>query len=210
MFNISGKMHGVQIAGLFNIADEAHGLVIAPVNVLSTFDGVPVGLLNLIGDGIHDLSVWYSSDQRTWVGLLNGSKTYYSIGFVGVDKLATLDELSSLALGLGLGFRIHFTSFLYADFEADLKTGTTGSSADARLASLVAPQAKLVPAARASAGFDLGFLKLFGGINADLFPTGLMAATDYLPRGSADPNLRVVNSYFAYCYSFTGGVSISF
>jgi hypothetical protein len=189
LFNRSGKFSGVQAAGLFNVDDEARGVLLAPINIVGKFEGLPLGVLNLIGNGIHDISYWYTVGDRSWVGLLNGSPNFYSIVYAGSDLFSQPEELKGLTLGLGVGGRIKFAKVLFVDIEASVKRPAFGDNANERLGSLFgqAPNegnggtlVNLVPSLRLDGGVDLKYFKAFVGLNADIFAPGLMSAENYL------------------------------
>jgi hypothetical protein len=117
VFNVAGKADGVMAAGVINVADKAKGVMIAPINIADELDGLAIGFLNFIGNGIHDLSVDYQFDtDMMYLTYRSGTPQGYAVFYAGqpADKLFLSSE--DLSIGAGLGHRLRIL-FLTADIE---------------------------------------------------------------------------------------------
>ena len=111
LLNTSGNTDGVQI-GLINYANKANGAQIGLVNIVGSIDGPTIGLINIVKkNGLFAATV--ETQELGWVGLdiKMGSKHIYSI-----FSLASGTDVN-FAPGLGLGVRIIFNSWLFANIE---------------------------------------------------------------------------------------------
>lgn len=187
LFNRATSFSGLQLAGLLNANDESHGVAVAPINVMGKFDGLPIGVVNIIGNGIHDISYWYSAGERSWFGFLNGATNFYSIAYAGFDLFNQPEEAKGLTIGLGVGGRLKFADILFADLEVSVKRPSFGANASERAASLFSPAANeiggrginLVPSLRLDGGLDLKHFKAFAGLSLDFCSPYLMSPGDY-------------------------------
>ena len=85
--NVARAVSGAQL-GLVNVGGDARGLQLGLVNVART-SGVSLGLVNLIGDGLHRVDVWASESSVGNVGIKLGSKQVYTLvgaGWVGLEQ----------------------------------------------------------------------------------------------------------------------------
>ena len=81
VINAAQKTHGFDL-GVLNVARETHGFQLGVVNVAARADGESFALLNLIGDGIHSLSLYGSDALLSNVGLdLGGRHLFTSFSF---------------------------------------------------------------------------------------------------------------------------------
>lgn len=158
LFNTTSTMDGIQVAGLFNYVGEGSGAQIGLVNLGKKMDGLPVGLLNIYLEGIHDLSYWYSLQDRHWIGIDSGNDTFYSGVYAGYHAETPIEELAGLALGVNTGVRLHADEFFF-DANLNLERYATGSTAEERLVSLFSePAIHLVPGVRLQVGLDFDFV----------------------------------------------------
>lgn len=95
---VNGRMHGVQIAGLMNYADEVEGVQVGLINRAKHSKGYSIGLLNLIGNGDANLSVFVSESSPWNLALKTGTSKLYSI-----LSLSTSWSDQALVPGFGLG-----------------------------------------------------------------------------------------------------------
>ena len=56
-------MNGAQVAGVFNYAKKLRGVQIGLINVSDTSDGYSIGLLNLVKQGYHKISLFAPMKQ---------------------------------------------------------------------------------------------------------------------------------------------------
>ncbi len=186
VFNIAGNLEGTQLAGVFNIAGHAEGFMIAPINVADSLDGVAIGLVNIIGDGVNEIGVEYapSSDIASLVWR-NGTKSLFSL----VRLSAPIENLpeawdSKLALSVGLGTRLELgrSSWIDLDLSGErvvdeaLTDGAAGALDSGDLLALWRAFAPY-PSIGLTAGGSLGPFKAWAGARVDVDLPGL-AATD--------------------------------
>lgn len=99
--NITQHMQGIQIAGAANIADVGQGIQIGLFNYARDFDGVPVGLVSLYGNGRKNIDVWASDGGFTHIGFKTGTKSVYNMISIGYNP--TITERDVWALGWTIG-----------------------------------------------------------------------------------------------------------
>jgi hypothetical protein len=106
--NIADEVNGAQI-GLINIAGQVNGAQIGLINIADHSDA-PIGLVNIIGDGIHEGMVWVSETAHVNAGLKLGGRYIYAIVSGGVffkegaansDGFGSGDALFEVSAGLG-------------------------------------------------------------------------------------------------------------
>jgi len=114
------------------------GAQVGLVNISREMYGVPFGLANFVEEGIHDASIWWENEDRTWVGVQNGSNIFYTLAYAGFARDGAWRELEGFAVGFGLGFRVESRPF-YLDIDAGWKRVTDGSEAQDRFAALFDP-----------------------------------------------------------------------
>jgi len=119
VFNIADNVEGTQLAGVFNVAGKAEGFMIAPINIADSLDGVAIGLVNIIGDGVNEIGFEYAPAldiaSAVW---RNGTKSLFSI----VRLSAPAENLpeawdAKLALSVGLGTRLALGRGSWIDFD---------------------------------------------------------------------------------------------
>ncbi|HAE22782.1 MAG TPA: hypothetical protein DCG47_10730 [Spirochaetaceae bacterium] len=118
VLNIADKADGVMAAGVINVAGKAKGVMIAPINVADELDGLAIGFLNFIGNGIHDLSVDYQFDtDMTYLTYRSGTPQGYAVFYAGQPASKLFMNSEDISIGAGLGHRLRIL-FLTADLEA--------------------------------------------------------------------------------------------
>jgi hypothetical protein len=155
LINIGGDVTGAQI-GLVNIGRSVTGTQIGLVNISDEMYGIPIGLANVVERGIHDVSVWWEGEERTFFGFQNGSNIVYSLAYLGSTKGERWLDLEGLTLGAGAGVRIERRPF-YIDADLSAKLVSEGDTIEERVISLFAPERGAVfPSLRASVGIAIG------------------------------------------------------
>jgi hypothetical protein len=186
--NLAGDTRGVQLGvanlawvqargaqvGVVNLAARARGFSLGLVNVAREHDGEAIGLLNFIGNGIHDVAVYSTDTMLTNASVKLGGRhlyTSYTIGYTPGDKPAgrggpnvvTVDD-RRLGVGLGVGYRfaLDFEWLQFIEVEA------TGMAVQPEL-DLSDADVPLLTAARAIVGIELGRdLTLIAGITENV------------------------------------------
>lgn len=83
LLNVGGSVEGLQL-GLVNLAGSVSGAQIGLVNIAGR-SKAPLGLLNLVKDGLHHLDVFYSDTAMANMALMLGGQNLYSILGVGIQ-----------------------------------------------------------------------------------------------------------------------------
>ncbi len=155
LINVAGDVNGAQI-GLVNIGKTVVGTQIGLVNISEEMYGIPIGLATFVEEGIHDVSVWFEGDERTWLGVQNGSNIFYTLAYAGVRREGKWSELEGFGAGVGVGFRVATRPF-YLDLDFGCKRMSDGTDAQERFNSLFATtQGAFFPSARVMAGIAIG------------------------------------------------------
>jgi hypothetical protein len=184
LVNVGGDVNGAQI-GLVNIGRRVTGTQIGLVNISEEMYGIPIGLASIVERGIHNASIWWEGDERTFVGVQNGSNIFYTLAYAGVTRGGEWRELEGLGVGAGVGFRIDSRPF-YLDIDAGYKRFTSGTTANERVANLFSPEAGAAfPTARIMAGVSIGGgLGWFMGASFDLVGPGTRDSIGYFSSGT--------------------------
>jgi hypothetical protein len=112
VINVAGDAGGFRL-GVVNVANQARGFQLGVVNVAARDDGESFAILNLIGNGIHDVALYGTDALLTNVGLkLGGRHLFTSFSFSyqpGDDVAAGQTQLTRgsrrFGYGGGLGWR---------------------------------------------------------------------------------------------------------
>ncbi len=101
LMNINtGVSEGVQIAGFFNKATKVKGIQVGIVNITDTSEGYAIGLVNIVHNGYHKLSVSASEIQDLNLSYKSGNSRLYSI-LSGGMQLNFAQKAFSAGYGLG-------------------------------------------------------------------------------------------------------------
>lgn len=82
--NISGKMDGVQVSSLLNVSMEATGLQFGLLNFANNFEGMPIGLVSLYGNGRKNVDFRVSDTGFIDYGFTTGTHRVYNMALIGV------------------------------------------------------------------------------------------------------------------------------
>ena len=202
LVNIGGDVNGAQI-GLVNIGKRVVGTQIGLVNISEEMYGVPIGLATFVEKGIHNASIWWEGEDRTFIGVQNGSNIFYTLAFAGFAREGKWTALDGFTAGAGLGFRIESRPF-YVDIDAGWQRVTEGANAEERFSALFDPtRGASFPTARIMAGFAIGGgLGWFMGGSFDINGPLSFDSIGYF----ADPTnaIELSNGVMLYPKFFTG------
>ncbi|MBP5519716.1 MAG: caspase family protein [Treponema sp.] len=110
--NIANEVEVGQIAGVFNGAKKVKKLQIGLINYAEENDGVAIGLINIIKNGMHHVGFYWDTNDMFDIYLQTGTqKLFVTLG--AAQKRTTLfkNEVPAISyVGLGTEFRIGFTS----------------------------------------------------------------------------------------------------
>lgn len=195
VFNVADELDGVQTAGVLNVAGKAKGLMIAPINVADSLDGVAIGFLNFIADGINDLAVDYQfATDTAYLTYRTGTRSLYAVAYAGLpgQRVASgFDSVDGLTAGFGLGRRVRFL-FLSADIEAAAELPVDPASWRAAAA---AENPSLLGLDRAFGSLRISFgfggkksLGLYMGVKTDIAPAGAGLVPEHLRAAWGEPS----------------------
>jgi hypothetical protein len=168
--------------------------MIALVNVADHADGVVIGLVNLIGDGVNELGIQYvPAEDMTYVLYKTGTSNLYAVYYGGAGAEDWFEDADSLIVGAGVGHRfpllgggmdVEFCAEqeLYSQRQNALRAAAEADDEDA-FWNLLCPY----PALRVSLNAPLfRNMKVFLGIEVDF---------DVPDWGSSVPDRLRVNSF---------------
>jgi len=108
IFNTNDSFDGVMVASIINATRQGRGVMVGLVNVADEFDGLALGLVNIIGNGVHDIALDYQfGSQMLYTTLRSGTAFLYASVSAGetVAQLFTADDLTR-SVGISLGHRL--------------------------------------------------------------------------------------------------------
>ena len=189
LVNVGGDVNGAQV-GLVNIGKTVTGTQIGLVNISEEMYGIPIGLASYVKHGIHNASVWWEGEERTFIGFQNGSNIFYTLAYAGVDSGGEWQQLEGLGVGGGVGFRIESRPF-YIDLDAGYKRYSVGADANERIGNLFdIEEGAAFPTARIMAGISIGGgLGWFMGASFDFDGPGTFDEMGYFDT----PNENVIS-----------------
>ncbi len=100
--NLSENMQGIQVSGGVNLANYGQGIQIAPVNIAREFEGVPVGLVSLYGNGRKNFDIWFSDGGFTNIGFKTGTYDVHNMISVGYNTLIQDRDVWTLGWKIGI------------------------------------------------------------------------------------------------------------
>jgi hypothetical protein len=157
-----GSFNGLQM-GLVNYSggSDGSGVRIGLVNISESEDVFPVGLVNVIKNGLMHPSVWYDDLGFINLGLKSGSKYFYSILGLGVHQDLIFDDSHMFVTRTGLGVELPLNK-VFLDFDVTVGHIMLNYPWDED------NRSALIAQARFSAGYKLfEHLGLFAGISYD-------------------------------------------
>jgi hypothetical protein len=209
IFNVvRGNFHGVQ-AGLYNQTGAGTGplLQVGLINVSKNEGAVPVGLVNVIKNGLMHPAIYYDDMGFFNLSFRSGSKHIYSILSVGTRRLdfgringkelriGKGSELFVYRAGIGAEFPIGRRVFL----DLDASSGTIiNFNAIQELKNSYEASVSNLTQVRLTAGFNIfKHLGLFAGISYD-----------YLYRFNSDTSPDVNRSAGDFVYGWSDGRNV--
>lgn len=76
--NLASDVNGAQVSSLFNSARSVHGAQLGLVNIAKENTGISFGLINIIGNGVHDLSFSIDTFGNQCFQFQGGTKYLYT------------------------------------------------------------------------------------------------------------------------------------
>jgi Caspase domain len=199
--NAAGRLDGSSI-GVFNFAREVHGFQLGVVNIAARQeDGESLALINLVGNGIHEATVFATDVMAMNAAVKFGGRHLYTslgVGFQPGDDLpaGTTSQYSrgthrqGWEVGLGWRFPVERGRLSYLELEADQVTIVTGWSAP--------EQAPMVNSLRLNAGLRLfkDLVLLAGaGVNVAVATDGNDANIGLIPGSVSRSGQTTVRIY---------------
>ncbi|MCL2319234.1 MAG: hypothetical protein FWC45_04055, partial [Treponema sp.] len=215
-------VRGVQIAGLFNMASSLRGLQMGLVNINEGGCGCmaglvnksesenmfPLGLVNIIKNGIIHFGVYYDDMQFVNASFRSGSKYFYSFVSFGLgtnysySRLDTEKEGRNIPIGFrtGLGFECPVKNF-FIDMDISggciFVTGNEDNGYENKLANYTVPsgQVRLI-----------GGYKFFEQLGVFARLTYSIYRLPLIPDKKANDYYVKSGSYYSYKWGFVAGV----
>ncbi len=117
LFNTAKKVNGVQVSGLFNSATEVSGMQVGVVNFAEKSDGVAIGVVNIIKDGMHHLCFNWDTNGMFDTFFQSGTRNLFITLGAAVDRHTIFIDEDDNAhatwiyyAGFGTEFRFGFSS----------------------------------------------------------------------------------------------------
>jgi hypothetical protein len=191
-YNVIGDLFRWQVAGIFNItSDDFYGVQIAPLNIsgrnnksglslqlgvvnISTNErAMPIGLVNIVKNGILNPAIYYDTYEMINVSFRSGSRYFYSLFSVAASqaRLASLsigkaDAGDLIAFRAGVGFEFPLGQFF---LDLDVTGGTLFDINDIPTSEV---WYRYTPVIQGRATVGIKFLKhlgVFAGVSYDYF-----------------------------------------
>ncbi|HAC15561.1 MAG TPA: hypothetical protein DCE78_06405 [Bacteroidetes bacterium] len=100
--NIATSFQGIQVGGLVNVVEYGQGIQVGAFNFGKEFEGVPVGLISLYGNGRKQIDVWAADGGFTYAGFKTGTYDVYNMISIGYNPTITERDVWALAWSIGL------------------------------------------------------------------------------------------------------------
>ena len=117
LFNTAKKVNGVQVAGLFNSATEVSGMQVGVVNFAEKSDGIAIGVVNIIKDGMHHIGFNWDTNGMFDTFFQSGTRNLFITLGAAVDRHTIFIDENDNAhatwiyyAGFGTEFRFGFSS----------------------------------------------------------------------------------------------------
>jgi 3',5'-cyclic AMP phosphodiesterase CpdA len=160
--NIADKIDGLQLSGILNINNGGKGAMIGLVNISTSEDIIPIGLVNIVRNGILHSAVYYDDMLFTNFSFRSGGKYFYAVFSAGINPSfdGNYIDITSIISRAGIGFELPINK-TYIDL--DLTSGNYHCLDDIN-------RNINVLQARITGGFNfLRHLGVFAGVSIDFF-----------------------------------------
>ncbi|MBU0937169.1 MAG: hypothetical protein KKC64_16250 [Spirochaetes bacterium] len=129
ILNTSGSFSGVQVSGVINQTGKGKGLMIGLVNVADELDGIAIGLVNNIKNGVRDVAIDYQFiNKMMYLTYRSGTPMLYAVAYVGEVAPEIFTEADATrSAGFGLGHRFTW-GFLTMDAELAYEVTNMGQT----------------------------------------------------------------------------------
>lgn len=118
VWNQARRIHGLQASGVVNVADTVHGLQIGLINISRHNTGGAIGLINIIGNGYHQLELSSSDLYLAAIAWRSGTRRLFTTLGAGYTAHSNGLPAWGYSAGIGTAFgsarRIHLTTELTA------------------------------------------------------------------------------------------------
>jgi hypothetical protein len=146
--------------------------MIGLVNIAESVDGVAIGLVNIIEEGMQDWWIsWDAATGHATLGYQTGTDDLYALFYGSLPSADLFTRATRMVIGAGLGVRVYESEGSWLDVDLSAEQ-VAGESVEAFFSNLVATNPVQVirafspfPVLRISAGIELlGFAQAFVGI----------------------------------------------
>jgi hypothetical protein len=169
VMNIAGKVEKLQ-GGVFNIGGHV-GRQIGVINISAESDQTPIGLINIVGNGIFDGTFYVDETGRTGLALHMGTPYFYTIFDYALDPFDTWPQSWGAGLGTRFGMRGNHLSLDYSYINVYNENPLREKHNQLQKIRLGAAY-KLLTGVALSSGLTLNALSRFNGDDFYLEPRG--------------------------------------
>jgi len=195
LLNKAEDIDGVQFSGLANWANNVSGVQIAGLVNIAKNSDIPIGLINIIGNGEYGIALTYNDFGSTLLTFRSGSKITY--GILGLGYNHETKDNSFVGVG-GLGANINVASWFRIKNELSIESILNFSDEKTFKAGYY-----LMPA------IHFRHFEIFGGPSVCYFQTDNMANMDLLCKHPRWENVSTSKIQQVY-YGFQFGVQYLF
>ena len=183
-----GQFQGAQI-GFLNIGGNIQGVQIGLVNYAENVDA-PIGLLNIVTQGLNHVSVFTSDLNALNVGLRLGGRYFYNWLTVGFQPHIE----GQWSMGLGIGGHVPISERFFINFDASAHKVTSQRWDDLHLLTRlrVAAGYRFLPRLAVVAGVTGNVLASFDNKRVD----GLGYGAQFFLEDSTDVNVSIWPGFF--------------
>ncbi len=167
---VRGDMEGFQFGGLFNVAKRVDGVQFAGLVNIAAHSDLPIGLVNIIGDGEMGIAAGYNEIGTASLTFRSGSRVSYGILGGGYNH-----KVGAVSVTGGYGAHINILPWLRINNEI---TGESIDSFKRHGGETFKAGYALMPA------FRLGRAELFGGPSVNFMQTNDEDMHTLFPSGS--------------------------
>ncbi len=128
--NRATEINGAQIAGIVNIAKKIKGVQIAFINIADSCQGTPIGIINIIRNGVHQLEIYGDELFYSNIAFRSGTTKFHTILTAGIRPKELENPLWTYGSGIGTTFSFSKKTALDLDgtFSHVIKNGNFGNN----------------------------------------------------------------------------------
>lgn len=128
--NRANEVDGLQIAGIINVSKKIKGVQIAFLNIADSCEGTPIGIINLIKNGVHQFEIYGDELFYSNIAFRSGTTKFHTILTAGIRPNELENPLWTYGSGIGTTFSLSKKAALDLDglFSNVIKNGDVGNN----------------------------------------------------------------------------------